>query len=220
MCYSLPTPDDPFLNKRKHRKGSDPFQADRLVESVDELPTSDNDTERRFEKRLKNANGVIGDSIKKSPARSNLKAQVDGSHKGDVKSSSVRPLEKVVWGPSLDRVLSEAKGKAGDASSAAERAFQLAVSSIFEVRDSDGSSMGSSAPAVGEFERQWWQACARGVGVLGTGSGISCVQAYVVGAAPHIAVQRKLYGSTQVPIALVLVKSKEQALSVSLCILT
>jgi hypothetical protein len=212
MCYSLPTPDDPFLNKRTHRKKRDSFQPNRSAESVVEVPTSDTEAARRGEKPGKKAKpgAANGDSDKK--------AQANGSQKGDGKGSSARLPKKVVWDPNLDRVGAEAKGTTGDASSAAERAFQLAVSSIFEARDD--SSTEAHAPAVGEFERQWWQACAQGVGVLGAGGGTSCVKAYVVGAAPHVSVQRKLYGSTSCPIALILVKSKDQAHSVSLFILT
>ena len=224
MCYSLPTPDDPFLNKKTHRKSRDSFQENPSAESIDELPASGTDIQRRIEKTSKDSkpgssNGVKVGNDKKSPALSKQKAQADGSRHGDAEFSSSKPLKKVVWNPNLDRVASEAKGKTGDASSAAQRAFQLAVSSIFEVRDSDCSSL-EPHPAIGEFERQWWQACAQGVGVLGTGCGTSYVHAYVVGAAPHIAVQWKLYGSAPGPIALVLVKSKEQAHSVSLFILT
>lgn len=206
MCYSLPTPDDPFLNKRMHRKKRDSFQSNRSAESVFEVPTSDTEAARRGEKPGKKAKpgAANGDS--------DMKAQVNGSQKGDGKGSSARLPKKVVWDPNLDRVGAGAKGTTGDASSAAERAFQMAVSSIFEARDD--SSTEAHAPSAGEFERQWWQACAQGVGVLGAGGGTSCVKAYVVGTAPHVSVQRKLYGSTNCPIALILVKSKDQAHSV------
>jgi hypothetical protein len=50
MCYSLPTPDDPFLNKRTHRKKRDSFQPNRSAESVVEVPTSDTEAARRGEK--------------------------------------------------------------------------------------------------------------------------------------------------------------------------
>lgn len=208
MCYSLPTPEDPFLNRKKHHKNRDSFQPNRYAEREDDAPTSD--TERRVERALKKklsgaSIGVKADNDKKSPAQPNSKGQANGSLKGT--------LKKVVWDPNFDRILSEPKGQMEDALSVAGRAFQLAVSAISEVRDSDNSST-----TVGEFERQWWQGCAQGVGVLGAGRGTPCIQAYAVGAAPHVAVQRRLYGSTHGPIALILVNSKDQAHSVSFLI--
>jgi len=209
MCYSLPTPEDPFLNRKKYQKSRDSFQANGFAEREDNAPTSD--TERRVERALKKklsgaSNGVKADNDKKSPARSNSK----GFLKGDVRSSSSAPLKKIVWDPNFDNILPEPKGQTEDALSVAGRAFQLAVSAICEVRDSDNSST-----TVGEFERKWWQGCAQGADLLGTGRGTSCIQAYAVGAAPHVAAQRRLYGSTHGPMALILVNSKEQAHSVS-----
>lgn len=192
MCYSLPTPEDPFLNKRKHQKNRD--SAPKVVDNDEPM----SDTERRVERALKTklSNGVKAINNKKSPGPK-AQAKIPGSN-GQAKSPA--PLKKVVWDPNFD----QARG--GQKEDVAGRAFQEAVSAICEDRDS-----------VGEFERQWWHGCAQGANVLGSGHGTSCIQAYAAGAAPHVANQRRLHGSTRGPSALILVKSKEQAHSVSLC---
>jgi hypothetical protein len=64
------------------------------------------------------------------------------------------------------------------------RTFSWQCPPFFKVRDDSSTEI--HALVVGEFEQQWWQACAQGIGVLGAGGGTSCVKAYVVGAASHV----------------------------------
>jgi len=213
MCYSLPTPEDPFLNRKKHHKSRDSFQANGFAERGDDVePTID--TERRLERTLKKklpgaTNGVKADKDKNSPARSNSKV----SAIGDVRTTNLAPLKKVVWDLNFNRFLTEADGQTKEERTVACRAFQEAVFAIFEISKREFAD--DSSFVFGEFERLWWDGCAEAAGVLGAGGGTPCIQAYAVGAAAHVAVHRKIYGSTRGPMALILVNSKEQAHSVS-----
>lgn len=206
MCYSLPTPDDPFLDRKIHRKNHDSFQTNGSANWKVEERRSD--TERKHEKSTENVMSRSTDVVKPE------KVQANGSRKEDINKFTSAPLKKVVWDPNCDRKSSEPKAGISDALCTANNAFQLAVSALFEDRYSEGSSSKPRAAAATNFEQQWWQACAQGVDVLGTGCGTPCVKAYTVGAAPHVAVQKKVSGLAQGPFALILVKSKDQAQSV------
>lgn len=153
-------------------------------------------------------NGVKADKDKNSPARSNSKVSVIG----DVRTTNLAPLKKVVWDLNFNRFLTEADGQTKEERTVACRAFQEAVFAIFEISKREFAD--DSSFVFGEFERLWWDGCAEAAGVLGAGGGTPCIQAYAVGAAAHVAVHWKIYGSTGGPMALILVNSKEQAHSV------
>lgn len=199
MCYTLPTPEDPFNDKRKHKKDRSNFLENNSAEvngdgTVDGQPASsskqrseENGKKPRFEK----SNGALVTESRQA-------------------GSTTKSMKRIVWNTSIGGATSLGpKSNKGEKSTKLDRSFQLALSTIYETKDSQPSL------DVGEFAQQWWQACSQGLGALGVCCDNSCIQAYVVAAVPHITANRNLHGGVQGPVALFLVNSKDRAMSVS-----
>lgn len=199
MCYTLPTPEDPFNDKRKHKKDRSTFLENNSAEvngdgTVDGQPASSSKqrTEENGKKpRFGESNGALVTESRQA-------------------GSTAKSMKRIVWNTSIGGANSLGpRSNKGEKSTKLDRSFQLALSTIYENKDSQPSL------DVGEFAQQWWQACSQGVGALGVCCDNSCIQAYVVAAVPHITANRDLHGGVQGPVALFLVNSKDRAMSVS-----
>lgn len=220
MCYTLPTLEDPFNDKRKHKKDRNTFLENNSTEvnadgTVDGQPASSSKQsteENRKKPRFEKSNGaLVTESCKDSTnglSKGNLNSANGGRHRQA--GSTTKSIKRVVWNTSLGGATSLGpKSNKREKSTKLDRSFQLALSTIYETKDSQPSL------DVGEFAQQWWQACSQGVGALGVCCDNSCIQAYVVAAVPHITANRDLHGGVQGPVALFLVNSKDRAMSVS-----
>lgn len=220
MCYTLPTPEDPFNDKRKHKKDRSTFLENDSAEvnedgTVDGQPISSSkqSTEENGKKpRSEKSNGALVTESHKDSTNGLSKGKLNSANGGrhNQASFTTKSMKRIVWNASIGGATSLGpKSNKGEKSTKLDRSFQLALSTIYETKDSQPSL------DVGEFAQQWWQAFSQGEGALGVCCDNSCIQAYVVAAVPHITANRDLRGSVQGPAALFLVNSKDRAMSVS-----
>lgn len=221
MCYTLPTPEDPFNDKRKHKKDRSAFlendstevNADGTVDGQSAISSKQSTEENGKKPRSGKSNGalVMESHIDSTIGQSNGKLNsVNGGRNRQAGSSTRKSIKRIVWNASIGGATSLGpKSNKREKYTKFDRSFQLALSTIYETQDSQPGL------DVGEFAQQWWQACSQGVGALGVCCDNSCIQAYVVAAGPHITANRDLHGGLQGPVALFLVNSKDRAMSVS-----
>ncbi|CAK9194716.1 unnamed protein product [Sphagnum jensenii] len=197
MCYSLPTPEDPFNERKKRSKRKAALDGENNADEQSASRKRSRRTEIGFDGKQKHSEVVNRTTSRAMDGNQCVNGMKD--NKAGEKQTDSDVTDPVVL------------------------AFRVALSAIWEgtsavVSDKnaggDQEVVGQLRKDVSQFEWQWWLALAQGVDVLGASSNSYHARAYVVPAATQIAAHRHTNGLLHKPIVLFLVCSREQALLV------
>ncbi|CAK9194450.1 unnamed protein product [Sphagnum troendelagicum] len=186
MCYSLPTPEDPFNERKKRSKRKAALDGENNADEQSASRKRSRRTEIGFDGKQKHS-----EVVNRTTSRAMDGNQCVNGMK-DNKAGAKQTLGHRSGGKhAVDVPVVSDKNAGGDQ----------------EV-------VGQLRKDVSQFEGQWWLALAQGVDVLGASSNSYHARAYVVPAATQIAAHRHTNGLLHKPIVLFLVCSREQALLV------
>lgn len=235
MCYSLPTPEDPFNDLYKEKlakKKAKKVQEDGNFDDRNGKKDLQKDVNQKNVKKSKANDNVERNSL---PKRSEAKVPDDpvielefSNHalrngENDALLSRTSYVAKVKWKPKCEHCL-----KSNNTwTCAGGNAFEVALCALLNANIINYEQHENNAAVVQKMpfetkcigsERDWlfWEACGTGSDVLATGrAGDTLTQASsVLAAVAHIASRRALQLSSKGPLVLFLVRSKEQTLQV------